>query len=223
MLDPRARPKHATRRLFIYPLPASCLDPSRPCCRGMPGDVVTRGIDARVALLDPGSEPAVTSKSGAGNGAGHGPGQGDRRSPASNLLRRPGAARVTPPRAVGDRRLRETAEVRAREELHHQADCTVGRLQPLDGKSYVLDGLWDNSDVGGGRTRWRGPDGVVVGRDNASGGLALSQQWEVLCPGRVSATVLAKARSLAPATASGGGRPRWRRRRSAGETPTAPR
>ncbi|HEY1418261.1 MAG TPA: hypothetical protein VGF41_10155, partial [Myxococcaceae bacterium] len=69
-----------------------------------------------------------------------------------------------------------------------KADCTVGRLDPLDGKSYVLDGIWDNTDVGGGRTRWRGPDGVV-GRDGASGGLALSQQWEVLCPGRVSAAV----------------------------------
>lgn len=84
-----------------------------------------------------------------------------------------------------------------------RADCTVGRLQPLDGKPYVLDGLWDNSDVGGGRTRWKGPDGVVVGRDNASGGLALSQQWEVLCPGRVSASVLSKARSLGPTAASG--------------------
>src|SRR5215831_18558831 len=84
-----------------------------------------------------------------------------------------------------------------------QADCTSGRLQPLDGKTYVLDGLWDNSDVGGGRTRWKGPDGVV-GRDSASGGLALSQQWEVLCPGRVSASVISKARSLSPSGGSGG-------------------
>ena len=83
-----------------------------------------------------------------------------------------------------------------------RADCTVGKLDPLDGKSYVLDGLWDSSDVGAGRTRWRGPDGVV-GRDGASGGLSLSQQWEVLCPGRVSAAVLSKARSLSPA--GGGG------------------
>ena len=84
------------------------------------------------------------------------------------------------------------------------ADCTVGRLQPLDGKSYVLDGLWDNSDIGGGRTRWKGPDGVVVGRDNASGGLSLSQQWEVLCPGRVSAAVLSKARALGPSGGAAG-------------------
>jgi hypothetical protein len=84
-----------------------------------------------------------------------------------------------------------------------QADCTVGRLQPLDQNTYVLDGLWDNSDVGAGRTRWRGPNGVV-GRDSASGGLALSQQWEVLCPGRVSASVLSKARAMSPSGGSGG-------------------
>jgi hypothetical protein len=83
-----------------------------------------------------------------------------------------------------------------------RADCTVGRLEPLDGKSYVLDGLWDNSDVGAGRTRWKGPDGVV-GRDTASGGLALSQQWEVLCPGRVSASVISKARNLSPSAGDG--------------------
>src|SRR5262249_28999228 len=76
-----------------------------------------------------------------------------------------------------------------------KADCTVGRLEPLDGKTAVPDGARDNSEVGGGRTRWKGPDGVV-GRDGASGGLALSQQWEVLCPGRVSASTLSKARSL---------------------------
>jgi hypothetical protein len=85
-----------------------------------------------------------------------------------------------------------------------QADCTVGRLKALDQNTYVLDGLWDNSDVGAGRTRWQGPNGVV-GRDSASGGLALSQQWEVLCPGRVSASVLAKARSLSPSGGTGGG------------------
>jgi hypothetical protein len=101
------------------------------------------------------------------------------------------------------------------------ADCTVGRLQPLDGKSYVLDGLWDNSDIGGGRTRWKGPDGAVVGRDNASGGLALSQQWEVLCPGRVSASVLSRpARSARPAA---WGLRRPPPHRSAGATRRAPR
>ena len=103
------------------------------------------------------------------------------------------------------------------------ADCTVGRLQALDGRSYVLDGLWDNSDIGSGRTRWKGPDGNVVGRDNASGGLALSQQWEVLCPGRVSASTLSKARALGPSTRlrrsgrPGRARERLRRRSSCTE------
>ena len=103
------------------------------------------------------------------------------------------------------------------------ADCTVGRLAALDGKSYVLDGLWDNSDIGSGRTRWKGPDGNVVGRDNASGGLALSQQWEVLCPGRVSASILSKARALGPSTGSTEESPRPRRRASAEEIRRAPR
>ncbi len=73
------------------------------------------------------------------------------------------------------------------------ADCTAGRITTTEGVTYILAGLWDDSDVGGGRTRWRGPDGQVVGRDNASNGLAIAQQWEVLCPGRVSAPLIARA------------------------------
>lgn len=63
------------------------------------------------------------------------------------------------------------------------ADCTRGRITPVDGRTYQLAGTWPGGDIGAGRTRWRGPDGQVVGRDNASNGLAISQQWEVLCPG----------------------------------------
>lgn len=62
------------------------------------------------------------------------------------------------------------------------ADCTRGRITAVDGKTYTLAGRWDNSDIGGGRTRWRDASGHIVGRDNASGGLSISQQWEVLCP-----------------------------------------
>lgn len=62
------------------------------------------------------------------------------------------------------------------------ADCTKGRITPVDGNTYTLAGRWDNSDIGGGRTRWRDASGRIVGRDNASGGLGISQQWEVLCP-----------------------------------------
>ena len=62
------------------------------------------------------------------------------------------------------------------------ADCTQGRITAVDGRTYTLAGKWDNSDIGGGRTRWRDGAGKIVGRDNASGGLSISQQWEVLCP-----------------------------------------
>ena len=77
------------------------------------------------------------------------------------------------------------------------ADCTAGRITTIEEKSYTLDGLWDNSDIGGGRTRWRGDDGQVVGLDNASSGLSISQQWEVLCPAPVSAALIARARTAA--------------------------
>ncbi|WP_374575625.1 hypothetical protein [Phenylobacterium sp.] len=63
------------------------------------------------------------------------------------------------------------------------ADCLHGKITPIDGQSYTLAGVWDNSDIGGGRTRWRDAKGQIVGRDNASGGLGISQQWELLCPG----------------------------------------
>lgn len=62
------------------------------------------------------------------------------------------------------------------------ADCVAGRITPVDGKTYQLAGVWDNRDIGGGRSKWRDAQGRIVGRDNASGGLGISQQWEVLCP-----------------------------------------
>jgi hypothetical protein len=62
------------------------------------------------------------------------------------------------------------------------ADCRAGRITTADGGTFTLAGVWDNSDIGGGRTKWRDADGKVVGRDNASGGLCISQQWELLCP-----------------------------------------
>ena len=77
------------------------------------------------------------------------------------------------------------------------ADCTAGRITTAQDQSYTLAGLWDNSDIGGGRTQWRGADGQIVGRDNASSGLSISQQWEVLCPAPVSAALIARARTAA--------------------------
>ena len=64
------------------------------------------------------------------------------------------------------------------------ANCLAGTMIPIDGKQYAFAGVWPNDDIGGGRTRWRNvATRQIIGRDNASDGLSLSQQWEVLCPG----------------------------------------
>lgn len=80
------------------------------------------------------------------------------------------------------------------------ADCTAGRIRPIDGQAYTHAGLWDASDIGAGRSKWRDASGRIVGRDNASNGLAISQQWETLCPkGLVRATAPASASARAQA------------------------
>lgn len=81
------------------------------------------------------------------------------------------------------------------------ADCKAGRITPVDGNSYQLAGVWDNRDVGAGRSKWRDTQGRIVGRDNASGGLGISQQWEVLCPqaGKQAKASAAPAARAAPA------------------------
>ena len=69
------------------------------------------------------------------------------------------------------------------------ANCLAGTLAPIDGKQYTFAGVWPNDGIGGGRTRWRDvATGQIVARDNSSGGLGLSQQWEVLCPGALKIT-----------------------------------
>jgi hypothetical protein len=83
-----------------------------------------------------------------------------------------------------------------------KADCTSGRITTIDDQQYTLAGIWDHSDIGGGRTKWHGSDGQIVGRDNASGGLAISQQWELLCPGPLNAVLLSRA-AAAPARPAG--------------------
>jgi hypothetical protein len=77
---------------------------------------------------------------------------------------------------------RELSSDAVRRTYRASADCTRGRITAVDGNSYTLAGCWDHSDIGGGRTGWRDASGRIVGRDNASGGLGISQQWEVLCP-----------------------------------------
>src|SRR3954465_549297 len=51
------------------------------------------------------------------------------------------------------------------------ANCKAGKLTSVDGSSYTYAGIWNNNDIGGRRPKFRGSDGKVVGRDNASGGL----------------------------------------------------
>jgi len=65
---------------------------------------------------------------------------------------------------------------------HASADCTRGTITPIQGGTYRHAGVWDASDIGAGRSKWRDASGQIVGRDNASNGLAISQQWEELCP-----------------------------------------
>lgn len=93
---------------------------------------------------------------------------------------------------------RELASEAAKKTYRATADCTRGRITTVDGNTYTLAGTWDASDIGAGRTKWRDGSGKIVGRDNASGGLGIAQQWEVLCPG--TATV-------PPANASPGNSP----------------
>ncbi|HEV7732455.1 MAG TPA: hypothetical protein VGR62_09860 [Candidatus Binatia bacterium] len=94
---------------------------------------------------------------------------------------------------------RELANPDTKKTYRASADCTRGTITPVDGSSYTLDGVWDGSDIGEGRTRWRDAAGQVVGRDNASGGLAISQQWEVLCPGPLKVTAKPGRTTPAPA------------------------
>ena len=79
------------------------------------------------------------------------------------------------------------------------ADCTAGRITPVDGNTYQLAGVWDNRDIGGGRSKWRDAQGKIIARDNASGGLGISQQWEVLCPSAGKRTAKAKASNASAA------------------------
>ena len=68
------------------------------------------------------------------------------------------------------------------------ANCPAGKLTSTDGAVYTrTNEVWDASDVGAGKVKFRGPDGKIVGRDNASGGLDLATNWELLCPGRKAA------------------------------------
>jgi len=75
------------------------------------------------------------------------------------------------------------------------ANCMVGKLASTDGTLYTrTNEVWDASDVGAGKPKFRAADGKIVGRDNASGGLDLAANWELLCGSK---------RGAAPAAADG--------------------
>jgi hypothetical protein len=64
------------------------------------------------------------------------------------------------------------------------ANCPAGKFTSTDGTVYTrTNEVWDSTDVGAGKVKFRGPDSKIVGRDNASGGLDLAANWELLCPG----------------------------------------
>jgi len=196
MLDPNIQPSRRVSR-FVHLLgPALLL-----CGTALSGNAHA-GTSAESLAATDGPSPTVTSKSGVGTAQATATAKVTSESIRTFCSDQGGQGSSAQASAGVDACVKQQKPVLGKT-YTVQADCTSGRLQPLDGQTYVLDGLWDNSDVGSGRTRWKGPNGVV-GRDNASGGLALSQQWEVLCPGRVSASVISKARSLSPSGGTGG-------------------
>jgi hypothetical protein len=95
----------------------------------------------------------------------------------------------------------QLASETAKKTYRAAASCPAGRILSVDGKTYALAGMW-TSDVGKGRSQWRDAAGNIVGQDNASGGLAISQQWEILCPGPIQTTALAAAQQSARAPTS---------------------
>lgn len=90
----------------------------------------------------------------------------------------------------------QTLAAEAKQTYRASADCLAGRITNVDGNTYTFAGIWDNSDIGGGRTRWRDAAGKIVGRDNASGGLGIAANWEVLCPGPLK---FSRTQNAAPA------------------------
>ena len=129
--------------------------------------------------------PTVTAKAGIGTASATAEG----RITAAELRT---SCSETDPQSVDACVRREMAEL-GNKIYRAQADCTTGHITTIEGQQYTLAGIWDNSDLGGGRTKWRGQDGQIVSRDNATNGLAISQQWETLCPGPVNPSLISRA------------------------------
>ena len=188
--------------------------PSWPVTRG--GDTrqrMTRRLTARlatavaaIAMAAPAAEqaqydwlslcgkclsPSITSKSGIGTSHAVAEGKISRRDaeewcaswePERTRRRASARARVT------GRRRRRTAP---------PPTAPAARSPPIDGETYKLAGTWAD-DIGKGRSKWRNASGQIVGQDNASNGLAISQQWEVLCPASAAAATRPGAAAPAP-------------------------
>jgi hypothetical protein len=84
--------------------------------------------------------------------------------------------------------IKKNLEAEAGKTYRATADCRAGRITSTDAKTYTFAGVWDASDIGAGRTKWRDASGQIVGRDNASAGLGISANWEALCPGPLRIT-----------------------------------
>ncbi len=84
----------------------------------------------------------------------------------------------------------QLASDEAKKNYRASANCTTGKITTIDGKSYTQGGVW-TADAGKGRARFRDAGGAIVGQDEGSGGLAIAEQWEILCPGVLNATALA--------------------------------
>lgn len=74
------------------------------------------------------------------------------------------------------------------------ANCPAGKFTSHDGSVYTrTHDVWDGTDVGQGQAKFRDAQGKIVGRDNASGGLDLAANWELLCGKHAVAPVLVDA------------------------------
>jgi hypothetical protein len=80
----------------------------------------------------------------------------------------------------------QMASDEAKKTYRATANCVGGKITAIDGKSYSLYGARP-SGVGKGRARFRDAAGATVGQDEGSGGLAIAQQWEILCPASAKA------------------------------------
>jgi hypothetical protein len=146
------------------------------------GAAVTAGAQMDwLSLCSKCLNPSVTSKSGLGTSAAVVEGKITRRDAEAWCANWESGSDL----AGCVRRQMESED--ARRTYRATADCPGGKITAINGDTYTLAGTW-NEDVGKGRTKWRDGSSNIVGRDNASNGLAISQQWEVLCPASRTAT-----------------------------------